>query len=659
MASIQRILVPTDFSDVTRETLEKARELAAPTRAELHVLHTAANPGLSMPGGEEAERRDRELREPLERIAQPAALDGLPVVCAIRYGRPWAEIVAYARETQADLIVMATRARTGLAYAVMGSVAEQVVRNAPCPVLIVRPPGDDEALPETEAPLVTVETAAPAAEPEPEDARSLRRSRAFRALIDHFGDRLDGSRPESWGRMIYLLGQELNLDPPEAGRLLTDLESAGSISYSGGYEAEQGGGESRPPGWTIGAQSSGTSEDTTTQFQVLDSDEPAPSASVDLLQRALILRATDLHIDPGQPGEYQVRLRIDGRLEPFCTLDSAVAVPLLQQFKVMASLDIADPFEPQEGRLELPPNLADVEVRLTSSPVYGGTAMALRVLRSDRIVMPLETLGLPESARKSLDQMLRTGDGLLLVAGPTNAGKTTTIYSLLGHVSGGHGGRNLVSIEDPIEFPLPFIRQVSVDPRHNVTLARGLRTILRMDPDVVFVSEIRDAEAAEIAMRAASSGRFVFATLHTRDAASTVTALRDLRVDNHSLGGNLTGLISQRLARRLCTRCTQPSPITKAEALEFQAEGIEPPEQLNRPIGCDHCRGTGYFDRVGIFEAVIADTNISQAIADGASEVDVRALIRDDGTPSLMGDALAKAAAGIISFEEAHNVKWI
>lgn len=652
MATLQRILVPTDFSDTTREMLEAARELASPTKAELHVLHVAANPGLSMPG-EEADRRARDLREQLERVAQPAALDGLPITCVVRHGRPWAEVVAYAREVKADLIVTGTRSRTGLAYAVMGSVAEQVVRHAPCPVLVVRPPGEDEPTPETDE-ASAGEADAPPAEAEPEDARSRRMSRALRALIDGFGHRLDGGRPETWGRMIYWLGRELDLEPPEAGRLLAGLEATGAIVFGGGYEAQQEGEESRPPGWTIG----GPSEDASTVFQVLDGDEPIPSASIDLLQRALVLRATDIHIDPGHPGEYQVRLRIDGILGPFCTLDSTVAGPLIQQFRVMASLDIADPFEPQEGRVDLPESLADVEVRLTSSPVHGGTAVALRAHRRDRIVMPLEALGLPVYARTALDRVLRSGDGLVLVTGPTNAGKTTTIYSLLRHVSGGEGARNLVSIEDPIEFPLPFIRQVSVDHRHNLTMARGLRTILRMDPDVVFVSEIRDAEAAEIAMRAASSGRFVFATLHTRDAASTVTALRDLRVDNHSLGGNLTGLISQRLARRLCPRCARSSPIAPAEVREFQAEGIEPPERLNRPVGCDHCRGTGYFDRVGIFEAVAVDPDLSQAIADGASEKEVRLMIRAAGTPSLMSDALAKAAAGIISFEEVHGLKW-
>ncbi len=653
MAITQRILVPTDFSDTTRATVERARALADPSRSELHVLHAAPNPGLSLPGGE-AERRTQELRERLERIGQPAALDGFSVVCVIRTGKPWLEIVNYARETRIDLIVMGTTARTGLAHAMMGSVAEQVVRHSPCPVLIVPPPSE-----EPDAPILDVvaegESQAHHEGVENADSLSPRLEGAARVLQTTFGDTLEGDRPETWGRMIYILGRELDLEPPEAGRTLSDLESARRIIWRGGFDAD--GVEIQSPHWVLRPEEA-EGPIATTEFRVLDADESPPSASVDLLQRALVLRATDIHIDPSSTGRYQVRLRIDGRLEPFAELDSTVAQPLIQQFKVMGSIDITEPFEPKEGRLSLPANLADVEVRMTSSPVHGGTAAALRIQQRDRIVMPLDALGFSPAERATVEEMLRLGDGLILVTGPTNAGKTTTIYSLLAQVAGGNNGRNLVSIEDPIEFPLPFIRQVAVDLRHNLTLAQGLRTILRMDPDVVFVSEIRDAEAAEIAMRAASSGRFVFATLHTRDAASTVTALRDIRVDNSSLGGNLTGIVSQRLARRLCDRCLIKTPVTRSEAATFTAEGLEPPAELGRPVGCDHCRGSGYFDRVGIFEAIITKGSISESITAGATEDEVRSAIRAKGTPGLTTDALMKAREGIISIQEARGLKW-
>jgi type II secretory ATPase GspE/PulE/Tfp pilus assembly ATPase PilB-like protein/nucleotide-binding universal stress UspA family protein len=665
MATIQRILVPTDFSDMTRATLERARKLAAPTKAELHLLYVMPGSTMPLPVGEDLERKAQSLRERLERLAQPAALDGLPIVCAARPGRPWTEIVAYAREYNADLIVMGTHGRTGLAHAVMGSVAEQVIRHAPCPVLVVRPPSEGEA--EGEAYPTTVAEVPEKSTPEAAQAEAEAlagavaerewRSLALDKLRVQFGQILEGDRHETWERMVYLLGRELHLEPPEAGRLLSDLESAHAITWRGAYEAEDET-ESQIAHWILGPGIPGR-EPTETEIEVLDKEEPIPPATIDLLQRALVSRATDIHIDPTSNGRYEVRFRIDGKLEHYCDLDPGVATPLLQQYKVMASLDIAEPFEPKEGRLDLPKSLENVEVRITTSPVQGGTAVALRLLQRDRIVMPLDSLGLSPTTRAALESMLRHGDGLVLITGPTNSGKTTTIYSLLGHISGGDRSRNMVSIEDPIEFPLPFIRQVGVDPRHNLTMTRGLRTVLRMDPDIVFLSEIRDVEAAEIAMRAASSGRFVFTTLHTRDVASTVTALRDLRIDNCSLGGNLTGLISQRLVRRLCPLCHVHSPTKPTEAEIFRAEGIEPPEQLARPVGCDHCRHTGYFDRIGIFEAVVAHGRIGEALSAGAAEEEFRSEIRKAGVPSLVADALLKARDGIVSLEEVRSMKWV
>jgi type IV pilus assembly protein PilB len=180
-----------------------------------------------------------------------------------------------------------------------------------------------------------------------------------------------------------------------------------------------------------------------------------------------------------------------------------------------------------------------------------------------------------------------------------------------------------------------------------------------MNPDIVFVSEIRDVEAAEIAMRAASSGRFVFSTLHTRDVASTVTALRDLHIDNRSLAGNLTGIISQRLLRRLCTRCSERSPISEPEAEVFRSAGLTPPTELSRGVGCPQCRGTGYRDRVGVFEVVSAAGPAADAVLAGAPEGELRASLRSSGTTSLMADSLQKVNQGITTVIEAQGMKWV
>jgi type II secretory ATPase GspE/PulE/Tfp pilus assembly ATPase PilB-like protein len=323
----------------------------------------------------------------------------------------------------------------------------------------------------------------------------------------------------------------------------------------------------------------------------------------------------------------------------------------------MAGLDIAEPFLPQEGRLRPGTALPDVDVRITTAPVQGGTAMALRILRRDQVLMPLQGLGLLPPSHEDVGRCLHAGAGLVLVTGPTGSGKTTTVYSLLNELAG--RGRKIASIEDPIEFPMPHVRQLGVDPRHHLTMTDGLRTILRMDPDIVAVSEIRDSESAEIAMRAASSGRFVFSTLHTRDVASTVTAVRDLHVDNRSIAANLTGIIAQRLVRRLCAGCAVGRPITEGERAVFDSEQIEPPAALLHPAGCAHCRGTGFRGRIGVFEVVLCHGPAEAAIETGAPEDRLRTLLRSSGSRSLLADALMKVKSGVTSLVEAQEMKWI
>lgn len=374
-----------------------------------------------------------------------------------------------------------------------------------------------------------------------------------------------------------------------------------------------------------------------------------------LLERAVQARATDVHIDPLGDGR-EVRFRIDGRLEHYCRLPREVAQPLTSQLKIMAELDIANPFQSQEGRFGLPQPL-DYEVRLTRVPVVGGESIALRLLSGDRLLRPLDSLGLAGDSLDRLHQMLRHGEGVVLVTGPANSGKTTTAYSMAHAMDDGH--RNLVTMEDPVEYRVPGFRQMSVDPRHGITMTAGLRSLLRMDPDVVLVGEIRDAETAETAMRAASSGKYVFTTIHTRDVASTVTALRDLKIDNRSLAGNLTGIISQRLVRRLCEHCRRLTPTTEWQAQVFRDEGLEPPATLPVAGGCARCRQTGYFERVGVFEVVVPDRAIRDAFEQGASENELRDLLRSRGTQSLMADALAKVRDGVTSLDEAHGMSWV
>lgn len=551
MRQIKRILAATDFGADGDEAVDYACNLAERLDAELHLLHVVPKGSLPSGAADEPERLQA-ARQSLGRLPARITPSTLMIVRKLCEGAPADEIPRYAEENEIDLIALGTHGRDGLAHFVMGSVAEKVIRAAPCPVVIAR--GSMTQFQE-----------------DPADGADSKANDEM-------------SRPRSLGQVA------------ESNRAL------------------------------------------------------------ELLDRALAARATDVHIDPISGDEYKVRFRVDGRLEQYCILDRSVAVPLLAQLKVMSNLDIAHPFEPNEGRVKLPLSMTDFEVRITTIPVCGGDAVALRLLKHEKSPPSLSQLGISAQAMAAVNGMLHDGEGIVLVTGPTGSGKTTTVHSMLRMLDSGE--RNIMSIEDPVEYRVPAMRQMSVDVKHGVTMTRGLRTLLRMDPDVVFIGEIRDVEAMEIALRAASSGKYVFSTLHTRDVASTVTALRDLHADNLSLGGNLKGIVSQRLMRCVCRECCGRSEPNEPERNSFLAEGVEPPQLLPRPQGCHYCRNSGFRGRTGVFEAVRTSGGIAEAIQRGAAEDELRRMVRAAGTTSLMADALAKVRDGVTSLEEARSIKW-
>ena len=535
---------------------------------------------------------------------------------AVVPGTPHREICRYAQQNDIDLIVMGTHGRTGLAHVTMGSVAQKVVATAPCQVLVVRHPDQEDDLVQ----------------------------QATKLLRDEFGTTFGGEFGETRATLKGRLMRMLNVSEQAAEFVVEKLRAEEMFVWDEPSAKDT----SQPHSgtWRIGPFAA-VEDPGAPVFQPKDDDSPA----IDLVNRAVALRGTDIHIDAVGRG-YSVRFRIDGRLQRYCELDADVATHLIQQFKTMARLDIADPFHPQEGRLRLPPALAQLEVRITTSPVAGGEAVALRLFDRENVFRPLDRLGLSEQSLAAIDGMTQRGEGLVLVTGPTGSGKTTTVYSMLETISSGE--RNIVSIEDPVEFPASFVRQMEVDERHGVTMTSGLRTLLRMDPDIVFLGEIRDAEAAEISMRAASSGKYVFSTLHTRDVASTLTALRDLRVDTRSLAGNLTGIISQRLVRRLCPQCRQATSIDDEQRALFQDARHRatpatvpvrrllhlPRHRLSRPNR--RLRGRPGRRRVPTRNRVAAPPSTSSA-----STFVVPA------QPDLTTDALTKVAGGITSLDEA------
>ncbi len=553
-----KLLVPIDFSSCSIAALKQAAALARGGDTSLIVLYVVESGSLGLVPEltEETNVPRQEVKLLLRTLSE--GTPPIPISEQQVEGVPVSTIIAVAEEEKADLIVMGTTGRTGLKRFVLGSVAEEVIRRAPCPVLALR---------------------ADSVENEKSAAVSMQNWRL----------------PEPFPSMP-------------------------------------------------------------TEVDLFSSEEINRNPTLALISRAIAARASDIHIDPmGQ--EFNVRLRVDGRLVNYCRLSSEVGRALVMQLKVTANLDIADPFHAKEGRLTLPASLQDFEVRITTVPVIDGEAISLRVLGRHRLMRAMEQLGLSSDAQSRINRILRHGEGLVLVTGPTGSGKTTTLYSMLHALD--DGTRNIVTIEDPVEYDIPTFRQLPVDVKHGITMTNGLRTLLRLDPDVVLVGEIRDAEAAETAMRAASSGKYVFSSLHTRDVASTVTALRDLHIDNRSLSGNLAGIVSQRLVRRLCQDCRRAAKPTEIEAAAFLASEIPSPENIYHPVGCPRCRGTGFFDRIGVFEVMTSDDEIMNAIEVGKSEAELRHLIRAHGVCTLEKDALRKVAEGLISLEETGSMTTI
>jgi type II secretory ATPase GspE/PulE/Tfp pilus assembly ATPase PilB-like protein len=561
---MQKILFPTDYSAASNAALRYAVSLARQSDALLLVVHVVA-PSLP-PAGTAAPPDDHMAEEEaalLTLLTTVIAAHDKRVLHEFRsvHGDPAKEIVRLAEHEHVDLIVMSSAGRTGLRRMLMGSVAEAVVRLAPCPVISLK---------------------------EPVEAKAARRLAKAAAR---------GSRPTAANEPI-------------------EFEDPATVL------AEAGG-----------------------------------SSALTLLNFGVNARATDIHLYPVE-NAIDVRMRIDGRLEHFCRLPLDVGHPLVVQLKVLAEVDISDPFHPQEARVPLGDSFAGIEVRMTSVPVLGGESVALRLLKREHLLRPLDSLGLTVAARGRLQEMLRRGggEGVVLVTGPAGSGKTTTAYSMVHTLDDGH--RNIVTVEDPPEYCVPSYRQLTTNPRHQITMTSGLRTLLRMDPDVVLVGEIRDAETAEIAMRAASSGKFVITTLHTRDVASTITALRDLHIDNRSLGGNLTGIVSQRLVRRLCTACRQEVPLDAATAQAFTDEELEPPANVFKAVGCPQCRQSGYYERIGVFEVALPSREVREAIERGTAEEELRDLLRSCGTSSLRADALAKVYDGITTLDEVNSMIW-
>jgi len=386
---------------------------------------------------------------------------------------------------------------------------------------------------------------------------------------------------------------------------------------------------------------------------LLDSASDAPIIRLinGLIAEAVRSGASDVHVEPFED-RVSVRLRVDGVLREMVSLSGRLAPPLTSRIKVMARLDIAEKRIPQDGRLTLTLAGKGVDVRVSTLPSRYGERVVLRLLDKDSARFTLDQLGMAPQQLEDFRKVLAQPNGVVLVTGPTGAGKTTTLYAALNLLN--DQTRNILTVEDPVEYAVEGVGQTQVNTKVGMTFATGLRAILRQDPDVVMVGEIRDVETAEIAVQASLTGHLVLSTVHTNSAAAAVTRLRDMGVESYLLATTVKAIVAQRLVRRLCPQCKQAyEPDAGERRMLDLAEGET--ATLWRPAGCDSCGGTGYAGRRGVYEVLTVDDAIASMIHDDAREADI-ALQAFSSRNTLWRSGVALARAGDTSLAEVMRV---
>lgn len=382
---------------------------------------------------------------------------------------------------------------------------------------------------------------------------------------------------------------------------------------------------------------------------LLESEDDAPIIRLinALLTQAIKEDASDIHIEPYET-KLVVRFRVDGLLREVLTPRRVLAPLLVSRIKVMAKLDIAEKRLPQDGRISLRVAGRAVDVRVSTIPTGQGERVVLRLLDKQAGRLDLGHLGMAPDTHNSMARVIRKPHGIILVTGPTGSGKTTTLYAVLSQLN--DNKRNIMTVEDPVEYDLDGVAQTNVNMKVEMSFARGLRAILRQDPDVVMVGEIRDLETAEIAIQASLTGHLVFSTLHTNSAVGAVTRLRDMGVEPFLLSSTLQGVLAQRLVRLLCTECKQPYQANPIDCERFKLDPSKPPT-FYKAEGCKHCNFQGYRGRTGIYELVEVDDNLRAMIHDGSGEHEIEQYVRDI-SPNIRQDGLRRVLAGDTTVEE-------
>ncbi len=392
---------------------------------------------------------------------------------------------------------------------------------------------------------------------------------------------------------------------------------------------------------------------------LLDSSDEAPIIRFvnGLIARASRERASDIHLEPFET-EMIIRYRIDGVLYEILRPPQKARAAIISRIKILSGLNIAEKRLPQDGRFRVRIAGRDVDIRVSSLPTAFGERLVLRLLEKSSNVIDLAQIGLDEQLQQQVDQLIRQPHGIFLVTGPTGSGKTTTLYAALSRLN--DRSKNIITVEDPIEYQLSGVGQIQVNSKINLTFAAGLRSILRQDPDIIMVGEIRDSETAEIAVQSALTGHMVFSTLHTNDSAGALTRLLDMKIEPFLVSSAVTGILAQRLVRKLCPDCR--SSYTPSEEMIRHFEGFVPDQidlKFFRSSGCDACQQIGYRGRTGIYELLHLTDEIRELLMAGADASSIRHAAQKAGMLSLRQDGLKKAQAGETSLEEVLRVTRI
>ncbi len=455
---------------------------------------------------------------------------------------------------------------------------------------------------------------------------------------------------EAIDALSYLLGRPIKRCIAPEG----DIEAAISRLYNGSVEKSEG---------SIAAPAASTeaaSEDDVQRLEDMASEAPVIRLVQELIARAAGSQASDIHVEPAEDS-VRVRFRIDGVLQTVETYSLALRAAISSRIKIMARLNIAERRLPQDGRIKVNVRGREIDLRVSTMPTLWGESLVLRLLDRSNIELDFPKLGFAGRSYEDLEQLLKQPNGIILVTGPTGSGKTTTLYTALSTLNSTE--RKIFTVEDPIEYQLPGVNQIQVQPKIGLTFASALRSILRQDPDIIMVGEIRDLETAQIAIQASLTGHLVLSTVHTNSAAATVTRLLDMGVEKYLLASCLKGVLAQRLVRKLCRVCAQPVADADRLMRMLSLTGTDvagllngKAAQLHRADGCPSCRQSGFSGRTTIYELLTTTPRIRDAILASSSESVIETAGVADGMTTMLQSGLSKALKGETTPEEVLRV---